>query len=217
MKKSSVFNHILIGLLLSGGILGNIWTTSVSAASFTTSVRFYSNKDNNPAQTLRENLQESDPDKRFNGSFAYLTWLPEQTKISSSGQASKSLLDQIQTLDSEEPEIRGEALFFPNPFRQDEGAELGFDLSRDTDIELIIYDMRANVIHRASAEARGIGGSEGYNRVATKSTIKQGNGSRVGVVGFRLDELPRLPSGPYFFVLLHEKKVLQKGKFVVLP
>ena len=107
------------------------------------------------------------------------------------------------------PGIVGEALFYPNPWRQDEGAELGYKLTGAMDIELQIYDMRGNLIHKGFANAGDWGGQATYQRVATHSSK--------GVTALGLDSMRRLPSGVYFYLLLNKGTVLTKDKFVIIP
>jgi hypothetical protein len=103
---------------------------------------------------------------------------------------------------SVKPEVIGKPLFYPNPLRWSEGAELGYALSKDMDIEIRMYDMRACEIFREVFFAGGLGGARGYNLL-------------------RLDEYTfngyAISSGVYFFVLIHKGDVLAKGKFVVVP
>lgn len=99
-------------------------------------------------------------------------------------------------------------LFYPSPFRITEGSHLYLKFS-DSDasgeIELRIYDMRANEIYRAQKMAMG-------HHLRFK---------------FSADELghANMPAGVYFFLVLHNGKVLTtasgaiagKGKFAILP
>jgi hypothetical protein len=68
------------------------------------------------------------------------------------------------------------------------------------DVEIRLYDIRANEIFRKTFLASHFGGMSGYNKVVfDRSTIG------------RYD----LPTGIYFFVLIHEGRVLGRGKFAV--
>lgn len=96
----------------------------------------------------------------------------------------------------------GPALFYPNPFKQSVGAQLGYRLSRNADVDFRIFDMRANQILKTRFNAGFSGGISGYNRlVMNRNTFN----------GFALS------SGVYFFVLSSEGRVIGKGKFVVVP
>ncbi len=99
------------------------------------------------------------------------------------------------------------AFFYPCPFSLSQGAELGYELSRDMDIELRIYNMMGNEIYRTeylhgTQGGLGRGNSRNvYNRIPfTQSTF----GSP-------------LSAGAYFFVLMNDGKVIHKGKFAVKP
>lgn len=99
-------------------------------------------------------------------------------------------------------------LFYPSPFRITEGSNLYLKFSdpdASGEIELRIYDMRANEIYRAQKSAMG-------HHLRFK---------------FSNDELghTNMPAGVYFFLVLHNGKVLTtaggaiagKGKFAILP
>jgi len=95
------------------------------------------------------------------------------------------------------------ALFYPNPFRLDEGAVLGYRLSRgDADISIRMYDMRGNEIFRKDITAGTPGAQLGYNKVAfNRSVLGHGN----------------LPSGIYLYIVMSGGQVLGKGKVAVKP
>ena len=104
--------------------------------------------------------------------------------------------------DSGDVKLVGPALFYPNPFRLSTGAELGYRLSKNADIQLRIFDMRGNQILKTEYQAGTIGGLAIYNkRTFNRSTLG----------GYDLS------SGVYFFVLSSGQKVIGKGKFVVIP
>lgn len=100
------------------------------------------------------------------------------------------------------PEVTTQALFYPNPVKQSEGAELGYGLSKDMDIEIQIYDMLANRIFRESYSAGSQGGRKGYNRLTFDLSTFNGD---------------FLSAGVYFYLLLHEGDVLSKGKMAIVP
>ncbi len=113
-------------------------------------------------------------------------------------------LSSIQNPESNDPliaaKVLGAPLFYPNPFSISSGAELGYKLSKNMDIEIRFYDIRANEIFRKTFLASHFGGMSGYNKVFfDRSTIG------------RYD----LPAGIYFFVLIHDGSVLGRGKFAV--
>lgn len=95
------------------------------------------------------------------------------------------------------------ALFYPNPFRLEEGAILGYRLSRgDMDISIRMYDMRGNQIFRKDCKAGEQGGLLGYNKVPFNRSV----------LGHK-----NLPSGIYMYVLIYNGKVIGKGKVAVKP
>jgi hypothetical protein len=101
-----------------------------------------------------------------------------------------------------EARILGTPLFYPNPFSISSGSELGYKLSKNMDVEVRIYDIRANEIFRKTFGSATDGGFSGYNKLF-----------------FDLSTFGRydLPAGIYFFVLVNEGKVLGRGKFAVKP
>jgi hypothetical protein len=99
-------------------------------------------------------------------------------------------------------EILGKPLFYPNPFSISSGAELGYKLSKNMDVEIRIYDIRANEVFRKTYGIATPGGFYGYNKVGFSSATFGGY---------------NLSAGIYFFVLINEGKVLGRGKFAVKP
>jgi hypothetical protein len=102
-----------------------------------------------------------------------------------------------------EPKVLGRALFYPNPFKQSQKGTLGYRLSKDMDVEVHIYDMKANRIFKNTFFAGAQGGREGYNKLHLD-----------------LDTFPesyKLSAGVYFYLLVHEGKVLSKGKVGIIP
>jgi len=100
------------------------------------------------------------------------------------------------------PSILGKALVYPNPFRLEEGAFLGYELSQNADIEIRIYDMKAVEIYKGFYMAGTPGGIKQYNYVPLRKA---------------LFEYISLPAGIYFFLITHNGKVLAKGKYGVKP
>jgi hypothetical protein len=101
-------------------------------------------------------------------------------------------------------ELKTDPLFYPNPFRLADGAQLGYQLSKDMDVEIRIYDLFSREIFRDYYPAGtngGFGGDSTYNKI-------QFNKSSFG---------EDLSAGIYFFVIINEGNVLGKGKFAVRP
>ena len=103
-----------------------------------------------------------------------------------------------------EPAVIGMPLVYPNPFRQstDNGGILSYFLSKDFDVEIHIYDMLAQRVFKQTFEQGAFGARKGENRVRI---------NRESLLGYEL------PSGVYFYVLIHSNSVLAKGKMVVKP
>lgn len=110
----------------------------------------------------------------------------------------------IKPQSSAKPAIIGDIFNYPNPFRLSEGTTLGYELSKDLDIEIEIYNIRGQRIWRTAIEAGEEGGlGEGhYNQVPFGSAQ---------VNGFPL------PSTIYFYVIKHQGKSLGKGKMAIIP
>jgi hypothetical protein len=93
-------------------------------------------------------------------------------------------------------------LFYPSPFRVEDGSTLGYRLNKAANISIRIYDMRGNEIVRRDIAENEIGGQVGYNYVPfTRASF--GNS--------------KPPSGVYFYVVMHESDILGKGKFAIRP
>lgn len=93
-------------------------------------------------------------------------------------------------------------LFYPSPFRVEDGSTLGYRLNKAAAISIRIYDMRGNEILRREIAENEIGGRYGYNYVPfTPESF--GNS--------------KPPSGIYFYIVMHESDVLGKGKFAIRP
>ena len=93
-------------------------------------------------------------------------------------------------------------LFYPSPFRLEDGSELGYKLSKDMPVSIRIYDMRGNQVFVEHIGTGDLGGRIGYNYVPFTEDMFT-NGS--------------LPAGPYFYLLLSDGDLLGKGKFAILP
>lgn len=125
-------------------------------------------------------------------------------KGSHNDKNSLSALNSIADLyDSEQGSVVGDALVYPNPFRQTTGGTLGYDLSKHMDIEIQIYDMTANLIYKNTFEAGADGGKgDSYNKLRLDSTTFDGY---------------ELSAGVYFYYIINNGDVLAKGKMAVIP
>jgi len=101
------------------------------------------------------------------------------------------------------PEVVGEALVYPNPFRLQTGvAKLGYRLSKDMDIQIQMYDMMGSLILKRSFFSGAAGAQKGYNKLRIDNDVFEG-------------EL--LSSGVYFYLIIHDGKVMAKGKMAIKP
>ncbi|MFC1546232.1 T9SS type A sorting domain-containing protein [bacterium] len=103
-----------------------------------------------------------------------------------------------------EPKIIGTPLNYPNPFKLAQGTHIGYELSKDMDIEIQIYDMLGHRICKKQIKSGEQGGKGAgyYNKVAvTQDTFE----------GYDLSQ------GIYFYVIIHDGTVLGKGKMSIIP
>jgi len=100
------------------------------------------------------------------------------------------------------PQVIGKALCYPNPFRQTTGGELGYRLNKNTDIEIQVYDMLANMIIKKSFKKGSKGAQKGYNKLTINLDTFDGYS---------------LSTGVYFYYIINEGKILSKGKMAVIP
>jgi hypothetical protein len=101
-----------------------------------------------------------------------------------------------------EPGIIGKALVYPNPFRIDDGAHLGYELTKDLDIEIHIYDIFAHKVLQKFISSGDDGGMSGWNKFP---------------INYETLDNYKLSSGVYLFIIMHNGKVLGKGKMAVVP
>ncbi len=110
-----------------------------------------------------------------------------------------------------EPDIVGRPLPYPNPFslKQDIrnvgylGTMIGYELTVDMEIKLIVYDIFGHkILERIFEAGESPGGKAGWNEVP-----------------FNLDSVNGfdLSSSVYFFILIHKNEVLGKGKMAIVP
>ncbi|MBT5954848.1 hypothetical protein HOG98_09040 [bacterium] len=125
--------------------------------------------------------------------------------FSSIGQNMSEITRGI-TADSEEDNIKaevlGDALTFPNPFKQSTGTTLGYRLSKHMDIEIRIFNMLANQVFKGSYLSGTEGGKSGYNKLTLDSSSLNGLS---------------LSAGVYFFIIMNDNNVLARGKMAVIP
>ncbi len=134
-----------------------------------------------------------------------------QLSVLSSGFNSVAqTMEEFEGIDSDEfdddanviPAVVGMALCYPNPFRQLDGTQLGYRLSKNFDVEIHIYDMLANQIFKKVLPKGSIGAQKGYNKI------------RINIDTF---DSYSLSAGVYFYLLIHDGEVLTKGKMAIIP
>ena len=100
------------------------------------------------------------------------------------------------------PEIIGQALVYPNPFRATEGAQYGYELAEDMDVKVHVFNSMGRLVQKSEYTSGETGGQSGYNKVAVNSQSAFGK---------------QLPAGAYFFVLSSNGDIIGKGKFAIVP
>jgi hypothetical protein len=113
-------------------------------------------------------------------------------------------LNTVEDMDDSDinPEIIGPALFYPNPFKLSEGSSLGYELSKNMDIEIKMYDMRGYEIYQNAFVQGASGGTKGYNKLSMTAAVFNG---------------VELSAGIYFFTIFSDGDLLEKGKFAIRP
>jgi len=109
---------------------------------------------------------------------------------------------QLQEEAAVTAEVLGKPLFYPNPARQAESPKLSYVLSKNMDVEIRVYDMMANVILKTQFPAGSQGGKAGANWLTISNNT--------------FDQY-QLSAGVYFVLIMHEGKVLGKGKVAIIP
>lgn len=95
-------------------------------------------------------------------------------------------------------------LVYPNPFKLSQGAHIGYSLTQAMDIEIRIYNMRAQEIFRTFLAAN------------TEHTMPAPAYNKFPLNYDTFGNYP-LSAGVYFFVLINNGKVIGKGKFALRP
>lgn len=96
--------------------------------------------------------------------------------------------------------VNGELLVYPNPVMVFSESELGYRLSANAEVELKIYNMRANLVAKRTIPRGGLGAVAGYNRIPLSLLMAHNNWS----------------GGVYFVLLLANGKVIGRTKFTVM-
>ena len=119
------------------------------------------------------------------------------------GQETEEFSDgsNIASTGSGEAKVTKQPLVYPNPFRQKDGAKLGYGLAGEiNEIEIQFYDMMANLILKKTFKDQGA--RQGYNLIDINLETFDGYS---------------LSAGVYFYLIINNGKVLAKGKVAVIP
>ena len=131
--------------------------------------------------------------------------IPKSVRLGVLGGSQQLTLSEIDPFAGVDPALIGKPLVYPNPFRKDEGAEIGYQLSKPLSLEIYIYNMLGHLVskkHLIAGENGGLGGADTYNRVSfRRSDVMNGTLSASG----------------YFFVIVHDGEILGRGKMAVIP
>ena len=103
-------------------------------------------------------------------------------------------------------EVVKEALFYPNPFSlAHDTVQIGIELTKDiveNSLEIQLYDMKGFKVFEAFFQDQILGGSYQKLNFSEESFGKP---------------IPKMSSGVYVYLLMHEGELLSKGKIVVKP
>ncbi len=111
----------------------------------------------------------------------------------SSGASSAT--DEVYILESQ-------ILNYPNPFKLSQGTELGFTLSKASDLTLTIFNRFGVKLASIDIPRGSEGGSAKYNKLKINASTFNNN---------------LMPAGPYFYTLSSPTKTIGKGVFIIRP
>jgi hypothetical protein len=186
MYKYMSISLVIVGIFLCSGI-----TQAVDISSFRYSV------------VDQEELSELDSMSRFDFEFY-------QESVMIQSVTSTEILYEINILipdltDNTDIEVSATNLFnYPNPFRLKSGTLIGYTLSKDMAVQLLVYNVFGHKIYEKDFN-EGVNGGKGapfYNKIEFNDDIVGGG---------------TLSSGVYFFILVHESDVIGKGKMAIIP
>lgn len=224
-QHHSIYSFFLKGFALTSLVIGlcvsPIYSDTINKAASSlefnkieeTGTYYYSYVQNNAYTTKSNNFIESVRAVNIGANTSSVSKSDEYIRMVSFGiknmgnnyielaaKSDPNVLDEDSDIDAK---VIGEALVYPSPFKQqEESGFLGYELSKDMNVELHIYDMLANLILQNSFEKGATGGKKGYNKCELNLDTFGGH---------------VLSAGVYFFVLLNDGEVLTKGKMGVLP
>ena len=103
-------------------------------------------------------------------------------------------------------EIIGGVYNYPNPVRQTESTKIGYELSKDMDVEILMYNSRGDLIFSMFFTAGTVNGSKGGSSNYNKVDLRE-NGL----------DIASLPVGIYFYVIRTGDLIIGKGRMAVVP
>ena len=193
----------LVLFFMFGSALSAVPSVSLSYVSFS----------QNDADTIYKNLLKIgvDLNQLGLGSSAIPTDIPKvymltfrYVVLGSDFLLNPSLSLDQETLKTAQVTVKGAPLFYPSPLGQRYSGRpmIQYELNKDASIEIRIYDMKGSQIWREQCSAGAIGGVQGKNIYYLDKDNFAWN---------------QLPSGPYFYLVMNENRVISKGKFAVIP
>lgn len=90
---------------------------------------------------------------------------------------------------------------YPNPMKSSESGHVYYELSKNGDVDISVFDMLGRTVTKQSFKTGGVGGLIGVNKVTL---------SQLGINPLTLS------SGAYFIIVMSQGKVIAKGKMAVV-
>lgn len=107
----------------------------------------------------------------------------------------------LRVLGGSDISLQGNPLNYPNPFDPSTGTYISYNLTKDADISVNIYDLAGNNLVKIARSSGTSGGLAGYNEVFWDG--KSGSGQTAG-------------NGMYIYLIIADGSVAGKGKMVAL-
>ena len=101
--------------------------------------------------------------------------------------------------------ILGRPLNFPNPVNKGRNTTLGYNLSKEMDIEILIYDSTGHLLFETAIE-KGAPGAQAHTTQYNKVALRD--------YGFYTENLS---VGIYFYIIKSGSEILGKGKLAIIP
>lgn len=101
--------------------------------------------------------------------------------------------------------ILGRPLNFPNPVNKGRDTTLGYNLSKEMNIEILIYDSTGYLLFETAIE-KGAPGAQAHTTQYNKVSLRD--------YGFYTENLS---VGIYFYIIKSGNEILGKGKLAIVP